>query len=423
MQILAVGAAAPGVAARRGRRRRGVGPARWPRARRRSARPTRTSSRSRPRPRAGALAASGLQTDIVDGLWWGTTRPPFAEGPSHAVLAAALGLLAPVGRRALLRLAALRHGGAARRGRRGRRRVSAGSRWSSPPTRSCPGRARRSRRAPARAPPRSCSSPTAAARRSAPASRARTRSSTATAATARPTTRDLYDPRLFREEIFLPIDARARRAARPRSTCAPGRSPTPTAGSAPPSRSSSASRPPASTAVYAALGDTGAAAALLGGIGALDARRRRRDRRLRRRPRHRRRRSTSTAPVPGAATVADARSTGGPRPYAEVLRARGQLVAVGRDGPDGRPAGERAVRARRRRDARPPRRPLRRLRHDQHPAVDPPALHRVRRREVRARCRSPAAARCTPSSSTTRCRRRSSPRCRSPSSTSTTARA
>ena len=39
-----------------------------------------------------ALAASGLQTDIVDGLWWGTTRPPFAEGPSHAVLASALGL-------------------------------------------------------------------------------------------------------------------------------------------------------------------------------------------------------------------------------------------------------------------------------------------------------------------------------------------
>ena len=27
-----------------------------------------------------ALTASGLQTDIVDGLWWGTTRPPFAEG-------------------------------------------------------------------------------------------------------------------------------------------------------------------------------------------------------------------------------------------------------------------------------------------------------------------------------------------------------
>jgi hydroxymethylglutaryl-CoA synthase len=28
----------------------------------------------------------------VDGLWWGTTRPPFAEGPSHAFLVAALGI-------------------------------------------------------------------------------------------------------------------------------------------------------------------------------------------------------------------------------------------------------------------------------------------------------------------------------------------
>jgi hydroxymethylglutaryl-CoA synthase len=39
-----------------------------------------------------ALLASGLQTDIVDGLWWGTSRPPYAEGPSHAVLAGAVGL-------------------------------------------------------------------------------------------------------------------------------------------------------------------------------------------------------------------------------------------------------------------------------------------------------------------------------------------
>ena len=36
-----------------------------------------------------AVAASELENDIIDGLWWGTTRPPFAEGPSHAVLAAA----------------------------------------------------------------------------------------------------------------------------------------------------------------------------------------------------------------------------------------------------------------------------------------------------------------------------------------------
>jgi hydroxymethylglutaryl-CoA synthase len=39
-----------------------------------------------------ALAALGVSGSEVDGLWWGTSRPPFAEGPSHAFLAASLGL-------------------------------------------------------------------------------------------------------------------------------------------------------------------------------------------------------------------------------------------------------------------------------------------------------------------------------------------
>src|SRR3954468_16550483 len=39
-----------------------------------------------------ALAAAGGDPAEGDGLWWGTPRPPFAEGPSHAVLATALGL-------------------------------------------------------------------------------------------------------------------------------------------------------------------------------------------------------------------------------------------------------------------------------------------------------------------------------------------
>jgi len=34
---------------------------------------------------------AGLRAE-VDGLWWGTSRPPFAEGPSHAFLAATFGL-------------------------------------------------------------------------------------------------------------------------------------------------------------------------------------------------------------------------------------------------------------------------------------------------------------------------------------------
>ncbi len=39
-----------------------------------------------------ALRAAGLSPREVDGLWWGTSRPPFAEGPSHSFLATALGL-------------------------------------------------------------------------------------------------------------------------------------------------------------------------------------------------------------------------------------------------------------------------------------------------------------------------------------------
>jgi len=39
-----------------------------------------------------AVAAAGAHPHDLDGLWWGTSRPPFAEGPSHSLLAASLGL-------------------------------------------------------------------------------------------------------------------------------------------------------------------------------------------------------------------------------------------------------------------------------------------------------------------------------------------
>jgi len=39
-----------------------------------------------------ALEAAGVTPAEVSGLWWGTARPPFAEGPSHAFLATTLGL-------------------------------------------------------------------------------------------------------------------------------------------------------------------------------------------------------------------------------------------------------------------------------------------------------------------------------------------
>lgn len=44
----------------------------------------------------GALGAARVEPEVVGGLWWGTTRPPFAEGPSHAYLASALGLRAGI---------------------------------------------------------------------------------------------------------------------------------------------------------------------------------------------------------------------------------------------------------------------------------------------------------------------------------------
>src|SRR6185503_15513759 len=94
--------------------------------------------------------------------------------------------------------------------------------------------------------------------------------------------------------------------------------------------------PAASAAVYAGVGDTGAAAALLGAIGAMTA--------------------TGTvaligngggrttgvlvnveAPVPGAAAVAGALDGGRPASYTEVLRARGQLVPAGETIPMGVP--------------------------------------------------------------------------------------
>ncbi len=38
-----------------------------------------------------ALTAAGIDPQHVDACFWGTARPPFAEGPSQAVLSAALG--------------------------------------------------------------------------------------------------------------------------------------------------------------------------------------------------------------------------------------------------------------------------------------------------------------------------------------------
>ena len=172
-------------------------------------------------------------------------------------------------------------------------------------------------------------------------------------------------------------------------------------------------------AVYAEVGDTAAAAPLLGGIGALDA-------------------AgavaivgagaagrtgviiTADAPVPGAATVADALSGGRPATYAEVLRARGQLTPAGEMIPMGVPP-ESALFAR---GAEEMLQLLGGRCTDCGTINTPPSIHPACIACGGTKLEPVPLARgawCTRSSSTRRCRRRSSPRCRSRSSTSKTA--
>ena len=336
-----------------------------------------------------ALAAAGIEPDGVDGLWWGTSRPPFAEGPSHAVLAVRARPLPPLRRRALRRLTPLRPGRAHRR----------------QPTRS----------APARREWRSWSPPTRWSRVSAPASRpgavpARRRSSSRpraarAAITARvtrthplldryrgdgeTTTRDLYDPRLFREEMFLPAvrEVGEHLAAFDGLTWSlpdpDGR------------LGGTVAKQVGATNVASHRGLRRGRRHRRGGGAARRHRRARRGRfgrvrRLRRRSHDRRdrhRRLTGSRRGIRGATVLN---EGRPTTYTEVLRARGQLQRRGRADPHGRAARERAVRPRRRGDAAAPRWSLHRLRHDQHAAVDPPRVHRVRRHEARAGAARPA---------------------------------
>ena len=281
-----------------------------------------------------ALAAAGVDPTGVDGLWWGTTRPPFAEGPSHAVLAAALGLSHHAGG---LLAAGSPHAGmdallaAADAVAAGSARVALV--LASDALVPGLGTAFEAR----------CGAGAAAVVLAASGGNA--------AITARVTrshplldryrgdgeqvTRDLYDARLFREEMFLPFvrevaehlgaldvsswslpDPDGRLGALVAKQLGVG--------------------PPASAGVYAAVGDTGAAAALLGAVAALDA-------------------AgtvallgtgggrttgvtiTADAAVPGAAGIADVLAEGRAASYSEVLRARGQLVAAGETIPMGVP--------------------------------------------------------------------------------------
>ena len=255
----------------------------------------------------GARRGRGSSRDAVDAIFWGTSRPPFAEGPSLAFLAVGARASPTDGRRRAARgIARTRAWKRWPRAPTRSRPDRPASRWSSRPTRCGPGSAPDSKRAAARARPRSCSAPTGG---TAALGRQRVTHSRPFLDRYRGDgeidNRDLYDARLFREEIFLPRRREVARAARRVRRARRGRSPTPTAGSARWSPSASAPTPAASAAVYAAVGDTGAAAALLGAVGAIDTRR---DSSRSSAPAAGARpacSSTSKQPVPGAAHVAD----------------------------------------------------------------------------------------------------------------------
>ncbi len=273
-----------------------------------------------------ALAAAGVAAGEVDGLWWGTARPPFAEGPSHAVLAAALGLSdhsggalgagsAHAGIDAFLGAADAVAAGVARTALV----VAADAIVPGPGT---PFETRSGAGAAAdvlRAGEHGALVGTRVTRTQPLLDRYR--------GADEAVTRDVYDARLFRDEIFLPLlrtviehldaleayawsipDPDGRLGAVLAKPLAVGA--------------------PASDVVYGAVGDTGAAAALLGALPSLDVA------------------GTvavvgfgggratgvlvsADAPVPGAEAVLDDLSGGAEIGYDTALRARNLLVPAG----------------------------------------------------------------------------------------------
>lgn len=281
-----------------------------------------------------ALASAGLSAEQVDGLWWGTSRPPFAEGPSLAVLGAALRLRSD--------MAGALISGSAHAGMEAL--VAAWDALAAGHVRTAvvvagdavvpgPGTAWESRvGAGAVALVLGVQAGAAALVSVARASRPvldRYRGD------GEASTRDLYDPRMFREEVFLPLltdVARATGEAQAWSLPDPdGRLGAALARRLGVDASSSAS-------VYAEVGDTGAAAPLLGLRGALGGTGRAGV------LGYGGGRATGVAvevgePVPGSADDLGAGVVVG---YAAALRARGQLVASGESVPMGVPPGSAA---------------------------------------------------------------------------------
>ncbi|MFN8037528.1 MAG: OB-fold domain-containing protein [Acidimicrobiia bacterium] len=273
-----------------------------------------------------AMTAAGCGPDTIDGLWWGTSTPPFADGPSHAVLAAALGLgansggallagSAHAGPEALLVAADAVLAGSARRA------LVVVSDAPLPGTGSgYEGRAGAGAAAVVLAAEGGSASLGVRVTRTAPLlDRYRGQTDAAT--------RDLYDARLFREEIFLPVLLDVGRHLAP-FEIGQWSLPDPDGRLAAAVAKQLGAPGPASAAVYGSLGDTGAAAALLGALPSFDA-------------------AGSVAvvgygggratavvvtvdaPVPGATGLAPLLAAGRDVSYTEALRARGQLVPAG----------------------------------------------------------------------------------------------
>src|SRR4051812_1253107 len=278
-----------------------------------------------------ALNAAGIDAADVDALFWGTSRPPFAEGPSLPFLAASLGVPANAGGALLA--------GSAHAGMEaltaGADAVNAGSARvalviASDALRPGLGTGFEAR----------CGAGAAAVVLATDGNAAiGTRVNLSRPLVDRyrgdgeTDNRDLYDARLFREEMFLPsIEAVTGELASESIGAWSLPDPDGRLGAVVAKKVGAASA--TSADVYSAVGDTGAAAGLLGALAAMAA-------------------PGAVAivgtgggrttgvvvnvesEVPGAAAVAAALADGRPATYAEMLRARGQLVPGGETIPMG----------------------------------------------------------------------------------------
>lgn len=288
-----------------------------------------------------ALDTAGLTGDDVDGLWWGTSRPPFAEGPSLALLAASLRVPdaaagALVAGSAAAGLDALLAAWDA---------VVAGTSRCALVVASDALRPGLGTTLEAR------SGAGAVALVVVPRSDDAAASLVARSTRTRPVldryrgdveaeTRDLYDPRLFREEVFLPLLTEACRDAGDAADVVAWSLPDPDGRLGAALAKKLGTDASDALDVHRRLGDTGAAAALLGAVPALAAGVARRvgiagygGGRI----------TTVVADiataVPGAVQLDALADAGRPATYAEVLRARGQLVPNGETVAMGVPPG------------------------------------------------------------------------------------